>query len=70
MATRIYAVGPKKGSGAQPVESVRLVRASTQAQAVRHVVRNTFTAEVATQEQLVDLMTVGVRVEDAGEETE
>lgn len=46
----------------------RLVRAATQAQAIRHVVRSIYTAVVASQDQIVDLMTTGVKVEDAGEE--
>lgn len=67
MATRIYLVAKAAGTGD---EQGHLVRAATQAQAVRHVVRNTYQAEVATQEQLVDLMTAGAKVEDAGEEQE
>lgn len=46
------------------------VRAATQAQAIRHVVRSIYTAVVASQDQIVDLMTIGVKVEDAGEEQE
>jgi hypothetical protein len=45
----------------------RLVRAATQAQAVSHVVRNRYTADVATPESLVDLTKRGIEVEVAGE---
>jgi hypothetical protein len=45
-----------------------LVRAGTQAQAIRHVVRNRFSADVATQDDLVGLLSAGVKVEDAGKE--
>lgn len=59
--TRIYVVrGPNK--------SVALVKASSQAQAVGHVVRNAYEAEVAEQDILVDLASAGVKVEVAGVE--
>ena len=43
----------------------RLVRASSPAQAVRHVAGKMISADVATQEEIVDLVTKGVKVEDA-----
>jgi len=60
MTTRIYYV-----SGA---DKPRLVRASSQAQAINHVVRNQYTASVATQINLVELLGKGVVVETASEE--
>ena len=45
-----------------------LVRASSQAQAIRHVVKETYRAAVAAQETLVDLLSAGVKVQDASAE--
>jgi hypothetical protein len=45
-----------------------LIRAPSQAQAIRHVARR-FSAEVATQDDLVQLCAQGVVVEEAAEET-
>lgn len=42
-----------------------LVRATSQAQALRHVAGKTFTVEVATQDQIVNLVQAGQPVEDA-----
>lgn len=47
-----------------------LVRANTAAQAVRYVVRSQFRAYVATQDDLVDGLTAGTKVEDATKEDE
>lgn len=44
-----------------------LVRASSQAQAIRHVVKETYRAAVAGPETLVELLTAGVKVQDASE---
>ena len=46
----------------------RLVRAQNAARALAHIVRTSYSAEVATQEQLVALLTAiqPVEVEDAG----
>lgn len=43
----------------------RLVRAISQAHAVKHIARH-YRAEVATQDDLVQLLANGVKVEDAG----
>ena len=56
MKTRIYLVT----AGAEQ----RLVRAQSQAQAVRHCVKH-YSAATPTAEQLVSLLTAGVKVEDA-----
>lgn len=62
--------GPITPASDPPVllpKAARLVRAPNAAQAIRHVVRGLFKAEVATQTQLVDLLTAGVKVEEAGD---
>ena len=58
MTTRIYCVSD--GS------TDRLVRAGSRAQAVSHVARSVFASRVATQDDLEQLITAGVRVETAG----
>ena len=45
----------------------RLVRAISQSQAIKHVTKP-FTASVATQDQLIEAMDNGVKVENAGAE--
>lgn len=57
---RVYAVHHAGTS------TTRLVRAVNVATAVRHVVRTDYTAEVASQDDLIDLLSAGTRVEDAG----
>lgn len=58
--TRIYLVKNTENGGDH------LVRAHNQAQAVRHVARKQFECEVASQDDLVELVASGVKVEDAG----
>lgn len=60
MPSRIYLVTDK---GRPP----RLVEATHPAQAVGHVARASITAEIASQQDLVDLVRKGTRVEKAGE---
>jgi uncharacterized protein with PhoU and TrkA domain len=43
--------------------TARLVRATSQAQAIRHVA-SSFDVRVATQDDIADLVSSGVRVED------
>lgn len=62
MTTRIYRVISAHGD--------KLVRAASQAQAIRHVVANTYTAKVASQDDLITMLESGVKVEDAGAESE
>lgn len=62
MTTRIYIV--TNGSG-EP----RLVRAGTQAAAIRHIAKP-YKAEVATQDQLVAALGKNTKVEDASAEDE
>lgn len=49
-------------------ERVRLVRASTPAQAIRHVVKSVFSANVASQDALIDALGKGETVENAAED--
>jgi len=60
--TRIYTV---KRRGAT---SVRLVRATSQAQALRHVALDEYTVEVAGQDELVRALHDGADVETAAAE--
>ena len=57
MSSRIYTVANGK--------HVRLVRASTAAQALRHVARDVYTVTVSSQDDLVRHVGDGVVVEDA-----
>jgi len=63
--TRIYAVTPKVSEAPQ----VRLVEASNQAQAMRHVAKDTMNVTVASQQDLVKALGSGVKVETAAVET-
>lgn len=62
MAQRIYRVINTETAGEW------LVRAHSQAQAIRHVVRETYRAAVAGQETIVEALTGGMKVLDAGAE--
>lgn len=56
---RIYAVTTPTG--------IRLVNATSQAQALAHVARSTFAVAIARPHAIVEAMTAGVKVETAGE---
>jgi hypothetical protein len=58
---RIYVVSQSTGTEVKR----RLVRAATQAQAIRHVASATLAAASATQDDLVELVSKGVAVEEA-----
>jgi hypothetical protein len=60
MTTRIYNVFDGKTD--------RLIRAGNPAQALRHVAKASFTVRVATQDDLVDVVGRGGKVEDASKE--
>ena len=62
--TRIYAVHDAA------LDRLHLVRATNGAVAIRHVARRQYTAEVATQERLVEALSAGASVLDASNETE
>lgn len=61
MATRVYVVEKTNGT------EQRLVRATYKHMAVRHVAEHQYRARVASKDDLVSLITSGVRVEDAAE---
>jgi hypothetical protein len=63
--TRIYVVTQSTGEGNGAADSQHLVRAGSQAQAIRHVVSDQFSAEVASQDDLVTLLGKGVKVREA-----
>ena len=57
MSERIYAV--------YNGQTGRLIRAKTRAQALSHVAQSTFNITVAGQEELVTLLGIGIKVENA-----
>ena len=61
--TRIYAVYDSQS----PEKHVRLIKATHQARAIHHVTGARFRAEVPSQDQLVELIGAGVKVEVASE---
>lgn len=63
MSKRIYIVEAKGSQGPQS----RLVDASTQAQAIRHVVGATFEARVASAREVAEMVQAGLKVEAAVE---
>jgi hypothetical protein len=64
MPARIYAVIPKNGG------PTRLVRAIHRAGALSHVAATSYEVRVAEQDDIVDAMTAGGKVEPAGAEVE
>lgn len=56
--TRIYAITDQNGH-------TRLVRATTTAQGLRHVAKDEYSVKVATQDELVALVSDGVKVEES-----
>lgn len=68
MATRIYTISRKKSPAEAPTNTLpRLVRATSQAAAMRHVAAADYDIGVASQDELVDAMGAGVQVEDASQ---
>lgn len=63
MTTRIYLV---TNGASDP----RLVKAANQAQAIRHVTKPLYKAEVASQEALVAALSKGTKVEEAKDDAE
>lgn len=61
-AERIYAV--------EDGQATRLIRASSQAQALRHVARDTFVVTTVSALETAELMGKGIKLEVAGAETE
>ncbi len=66
--TRIYVV-TETDENEGTVPGKKLVRAGNPAQAIRHVTKGRFTAEVADQDTLVACISAGTKVEDAAAET-
>ena len=64
-ATRIYVVSEVNGSGG---EVEHLVRAVSQASAIRHVTLGRFEARAANTEDVARLISAGVTLQTAGEE--
>jgi hypothetical protein len=58
-STRIYLVNGPTGT--------RLVKASVASQAITHVAKSAFSAKVASQDDLVEAVSNGVKVETYGE---
>jgi hypothetical protein len=67
MATesRIYTVTESANAAAGSPVVRHLVRASSPAQAIRHITNRQFVAQVSEQDDLVDLAGAGVKVQDA-----
>lgn len=65
---RVYIVGSVDQQNEGAFVNPELVRAGSQAQAIRHVVRGKYHAKVADQDDLIGLLNQGVKVQDAGEE--
>jgi hypothetical protein len=61
-ATRIYLVNGPTGS--------RLVKATVASQAITHVAKSAFSAKVASQDDLVQALSNGVKVETYGESSQ
>lgn len=59
---RIYAVVPKAGD-----DKARLVRAATNISALSHVAKQKFEVRLASQDDIVELVADGTKVEDATE---
>ena len=64
MSQRIYLVTDRD------TETRRLIRAANQAQAVRHAAQSRFDIQVASQDDLVELLAAGQAVESAAQATE
>jgi hypothetical protein len=60
MPSRVYLVANRDGT------DPRLIRAPYRHMAERHVAAQRFVSRIATKDDLVKLITAGVRVEDAG----
>ena len=61
--SRIYRV--QEITAPNQIIATMLVRAKSQAGAIKHVTTGRFAAEVATKDQLVELLTDGITVQDA-----
>lgn len=67
--TRVYIIEPRRDDGqAIPTKDRRLVRATHPAHALRHVADGAYRVQVASQEDLIELLDAGVRPEDIRQE--
>lgn len=64
MSTRIYLVTDRE------TQAQRLIRSGNQAQAIRHAAQSRFAIEVASQDDLVQLLAAGQAVESATQASE
>lgn len=63
MSKRIYSVVGPQGEGL----TKRLVRATTRGTAINHAAKGHFTAAIAKQDELVEHLSKGGKIEEAGE---
>lgn len=61
--TRIYLVTTAAGTA-------RLVKAAVPSQAITHVAKQIFSARIASQDDLVEALSNGIKVESYGESTQ
>jgi hypothetical protein len=61
--TRIYLVTTAAGTA-------RLVKAAVPSQAITHVAKQIFSARIASQDDLVEALSSGIKVETYGESTQ
>ena len=66
--TRVYIVAPRRADSEQTPVVRRLVRAAHPAHALRHVADGEYSVEVASQDDLIALLSDGVKVEDIRQE--
>ncbi len=66
--SRIYKVALKDAKGVARNENEILVRALTKAGALRFAAEKTMDAEVASQDDLIRLVTAGAKVEESAEQ--
>lgn len=68
--SRIYKVALKDVQGVRRDENEILVRALTKAGALRFAAEKTMEAEVVSQDDLIRLVTAGVKVQESGQTDE
>lgn len=66
--TRVYKVVITVPPGGEKV--TKLIRAQNKVQPLNHVAKGMIAVEIATQDDLIELVSKGVKVEEAGEEPE
>ena len=66
--TRLYIVKKRLPRVGEPMSETRLVRAANQSQALRFVAADTLVVSIAAQDDLVELIQSGVKVETVADE--